>query len=260
MFRRLQEPRLCSRSELQVFTNKHLFQSSRLRYAQLTFAAFHALLTYCTLYILSHKRNRFALFTSKRLSLRDVLPLALAFILNVILPNLSLAYSSITFYQIARVLVTPCTAGLEWKIQKRTLPLRTAAALLVVCLGVGLVAVFDSSGSNRTKTTSGKEVIASTPTLGVVFALLGVLASSLYTVWISSFKEKLDVSSMQLLMNQAPVGTILLLYIIPFVDDVTIWTRDGGVENSYFGLILLVSLLLLLVHGCGADMTDEDTL
>ncbi len=50
---------------------------------------------------------------------------------------------------------------------------------------------------------------------GVIFAFAGIFASSLYTVWIASYHRKLQMSSMQLLFNQAPVSAFLLLYIIP---------------------------------------------
>jgi solute carrier family 35, member E3 len=72
----------------------------------------------------------------------------------------------------------------------------------------------------------------------VFFALSGVVASSLYTVWIDTYRKKFDLNSMQLLFNQAPISAFLLLYVIPYTDAMPDWTR---VELSKWWLILVVS-------------------
>lgn len=43
---------------------------------------------------------------------------------------------------------------------------------------------------------------------------------------------------MQLLMNQAPISVLVMLYVIPVADDVTVW-RDVG--WGVYGLIGIVS-------------------
>jgi hypothetical protein len=50
-----------------------------------------------------------------------ILPLAISMICNVVLLNLSLAYSSIQFYQIVRVLVTPAVALMNYIIVRATI-------------------------------------------------------------------------------------------------------------------------------------------
>jgi solute carrier family 35 protein E3 len=81
-----------------------------------------------------------------------------------------------------------------------------------------MVSYYDSlpTGDANVKTTSG---------LGVIFAFSGIFASSLYTVWISSYCKKLQMSPMQLLFNQAPVSAFMLLYVIPFVDTFPVWSE-----------------------------------
>ena len=138
--------------------------------------------------------------------------------LNVILPNLSLAFSTVTFYQVARILLTPTVALMNYALYKSVLPRNAILALIPACLGVGMVSYYDSlpSADASVKTTSS---------LGVLFAFLGILASSLYTVWIASYHRKLQMSSMQLLFNQAPVSAFMLLYVIPFVDTFPTWSE-----------------------------------
>ncbi|KAL1837623.1 hypothetical protein VTJ49DRAFT_3562 [Mycothermus thermophilus] len=179
-----------------VFTNKAIFSSPTLKLAQLTFACFHFLVTYLTLFILS--RPAIGLFQPRRVALTDILPLSLTMSLNVILPNLSLAFSTVTFYQIARILLTPTVAVLNYLLYRAVLPRRAVVALVPACLGVGAV--------------------QTTTPLGILFALAGTLFSSLYTVWIAAYHRRLRLSSMQLLFNQAPVSAFLLLYAIPFLD------------------------------------------
>jgi solute carrier family 35, member E3 len=212
-----------------VFTNKAIFSDPSLKLAQLSFACFHFVVTWLTLYILS--RPQLAYFVPRRATIRDILPLAVAMALNVVLPNLSLAFSSVTFYQVARILLTPTVAAMNFVLYKATLPLNAIIALIPACAGVGMVSYYDSlpTSDASIKTTSG---------LGVIFAFSGIFASSLYTVWIASYHRKLQMSSMQLLFNQAPVSAFLLLYVIPFADTFPIWTQ---VSVSRWVLILMVS-------------------
>ncbi|KAJ4405813.1 hypothetical protein N0V82_010243 [Gnomoniopsis sp. IMI 355080] len=199
-----------------VFTNKAIFSDPSLKLAQLTFAAFHFCITWLTLFILS--RPRFGYFEPRRASFRAIFPLSVAMALNVILPNLSLAFSSVTFYQVARILLTPCVALMNFVLYQATLPRNALIALIPACAGVGMVSYYDSlpAADATVKTTSG---------LGVIFAFAGIFASSLYTVWIGAYHRKLQMSSMQLLFNQAPVSAFMLLYVIPFVDTFPVWTE-----------------------------------
>ena len=161
----------------------------------------------------------------------QVLPLALAMIFNVVLPNASLAYSSIQFYQVVRVLLTPCVAFLNYVLSKATIPALAAFTLVPVCVGVAVVSYFD------TMPKGGTDARGTSP-LGVLFAFTGVFASAIYTVWIARYHKLLDCTSMQLLFNQAPVSVLLMLYVIPFSDDVTVWR---AVPIPTWVLIQLVS-------------------
>ncbi|KAI1355620.1 integral membrane protein [Xylaria sp. FL0043] len=219
-----------------VFTNKAIFSDPSLKLAQLTFAAFHFFMTWLLLYTLS--RPSFAYFAPRRTTIREVIPLSIAMSLNVILPNLSLAYSSITFYQVARILLTPTVATMDFVLYRTTLPANAIVALVPACLGVGMVSYYDSLPSDdaNVKTTSS---------IGVIFAFSGIFASSLYTVWIKSYQRKLQISSMQLLFNQAPVSAFLLLYVIPFVDTFPTWTQ---VPLNRWLMILMSGVFAALIN------------
>lgn len=176
---------------------------------QTSFAAFHFACTSLTLYVIS--RPSLAFFVPNRCSIVEILPLSFAMCFNVILPNLSLAYSSITFYQIARILLTPFVAFINLFFYGISIPKYAALSLIPVCLGVGIVSYYDTRGS--------PEQDAKVTTIpGVIFAFTGVIASSVYTVWIGTYHRKLNMSSMQLLFNQAPISSFMLLFFIPLMD------------------------------------------
>ena len=162
-----------------------------------------------------------------------MLPLAVAMCLNVILPNLSLAYSSVAFYQIVRVLLTPITAIINFIFYGTAMPRKAVLTLIPICCGVGIVSYYD------TKPIAEVEV-KTTSKAGMIFAFSGVAASSLYTVWIGTFHKKFNMNSMQLLSNQAPWSAFLLLYVIPFTDDAPVWFE---VDRQKWTLIALVLLL-----------------
>ena len=163
-----------------------------------------------------------------------MMPLALAMCMNVILPNLSLAFSTVAFYQIARVLLTPLVAGINFIVYEIRIPKNAVWTLAPICVGVALVSYYD------TKSVEGAHM-KPTSTAGVVFAFAGVIASSLYTVWIGTYQKKFEMSSMQLLFNQAPISAFLLLYVIPFTDQPPVWS---DVPIDKWKLIAMVRLWL----------------
>lgn len=222
--------------QLQVFVNKRIFEHQRLRHSQVTIAAFHFAVTAATLYAVS--RPRINVFQAKRVPVFKILPLAIAMICNVVLLNLSLAYSSIQFYQIVRVLVTPAVALMNYIIVKATIPTRAALTLIPVCVGVAVVSYFDTAPKAGTAEKT-------TEPIGVIFAFSALFASAVYTVWIDKYHRVLECSSMQLLLNQAPVSVLVMLFVIPFSDDITVWAT---INSSTWMLVLLVSELAARNH------------
>ncbi|KAG7145654.1 Solute carrier family 35 member E3 like protein [Verticillium longisporum] len=127
---------------------------------------------------------------------------------------------------------------MNFVLYRATLPPAAIAALIPACFGVGMVSYYD------TRPTSDA-AIHSTSVLGVVFAFTGIFASSLYTVWIASYHRKLEMSSMQLLHNQAPIAAFLLLYAIPFVDNFPVWSE-----------VALPRWILILISGLCASLIN----
>jgi solute carrier family 35 protein E3 len=116
------------------------------------------------------------MFTSRKRLITQFILLTIAMSLNVILTNLSLAYSTITFYQVAQILLTLTVTSMNFVLYRSTLPRNTIYAVVPACIGVGIVSYYDSRPSKNAS-------IKITSLLGVI------LASSIYTVWISTYKK-----------------------------------------------------------------------
>ena len=149
-----------------------------------------------------------------------MLPLVIAMCLNVILMNLSLTFSSITFYQIARILLTPAVAAINFLFYRKTIPRMAVVSLVPMCLGVGMISYYEPKPSYTGK------VVPALDFLGVFLAVSGVLVSAVYMVWVAAYQRRLEMSSFQLLYNQAPLGGTLLIVFIPFID--TLPTKNGA--------------------------------
>ncbi|PKX99659.1 uncharacterized protein P174DRAFT_361590 [Aspergillus novofumigatus IBT 16806] len=203
--------------------------------AIVAFAAYHFFITGATLWIIS--RPQCAVFMPKQVSAVKIIPLAAAMCIQVILQNLSLAYSSVMFHQLARLLLTPVVALLNYMLYSTKIPRMAVSPLILLCTGVGIVSYYDSLAMDNTSATR-------TSSWGTVFALAGVCASSIYMVWIGQYHKKLQLNSMQLLLNQAPVSTVLLLLTVPF----TATPPLGAVPVSMWILILLSGIFASLVN------------
>lgn len=229
-------------SSFQVFTNKAILSDSSFKQCQVAFAAFHFFCTTITLYTLS--RPFVGLFVPRSLGHRTMLPLAISMCLNIILMNTSLAVSTITFYQIARILLTPVTALLNFLFYRKSLPRKAVLALIPMCLGVAIISYYEPKPPGSSK-------IASVSFFAVVLAMVSVVVSAVYTIWVAAYQRKFEINGFQLLYNQAPLSAVILLYVIPWTDKFPV--IEEAPANKW-GLILLVrpqtasDLLLLFAN------------
>ncbi|TVY71397.1 Solute carrier family 35 member E3 [Lachnellula suecica] len=226
-----------------VFTNKAIFNDPAFKLMQTSFASFHFMCTGLTLYVVS--RKAIGAFVPKRAGVVEMLPLALSMCLNVVLPNLSLAFSTVTVYQLCRVLLTPSTAILNFVLYRATIPRAAALALIPVCLGVGITSYYDTKPPPASGADGESKIVATTSTIGIFFALSGVFASSVYTVLIAAYHKKLQMSSSQLLFNQAPISSLLLFLTVPFVDHIPVLSIVPGYR---WAMILMSGAFAALIN------------
>jgi len=236
-------PDVCENTKLtippiQVFCNKAIFSDPSFGQCQAAFAAFHFFVTAGTLYVLS--RPSLAMFAPKYIPVTSMLPLALAMAMNIVGMNLSLQISTITFYQITRVLLTPVVAVINFFFYKKTIPRLAAYALIPMCFGVGLISYYDV----KPPPPPGAP-IKDVGALSIIVAFTSVAISGIYTVWVGTYQRKYEVNGFQLLFNQAPLGALILLYVIPWTD------RFPALDKapvSVWWLILFSGVLACLIN------------
>ncbi|KAL6237028.1 hypothetical protein BDW75DRAFT_93700 [Aspergillus navahoensis] len=218
-----------------VFTNKSIMSDPSFRNRQVSLACYHFFITGATLWIASHRF--FGAFVPKPIGLKQMTPIAAAMAIQVVLQNLSLAHSSVMFHQLARLLLTPAVALLNYVLFRIKTPRAALMPLVLLCSGVGVVTYYDSLPS----ADNG----SSTSTRGVIFALTAVCASSIYTVWIGYYHKRYELSSMQLLLNQAPISACLLLCAMPWAETTP---AVSSVPASMWSMVLLSGLLACMVN------------
>lgn len=128
----------------------------------------HFVVTAIALEIMVH----FGMFPAKRIAIGPIIPLSLSFCGFVVLTNLSLQYNSVGFYQMAKVLTTPCVATIQYLWYRTTFKPPVIATLLITCAGV-MIATFTEVNLNL---------------VGLSFALCAVLITSFYQVVHSMIK------------------------------------------------------------------------
>ncbi|KAL4918605.1 hypothetical protein BDW62DRAFT_200728 [Aspergillus aurantiobrunneus] len=218
-----------------VFTNKSIMSDASFSHRQVTLACYHFFITGATLWIASFRF--FGAFVPKPIGLTQMTPIAAAMAIQVVLQNLSLAHSSVMFHQLARLLLTPVVALLNYVLFRVKIPRAALMPLVLLCSGVAAVTYYDSLPAAENGST--------TTTRGVVFALIAVCASSIYTVWIGYYHKRFELSSMQLLLNQAPISACLLLCAIPWTDATP---AVSSVSTSMWSMVLLSGLLACMVN------------
>ncbi|TRZ18977.1 hypothetical protein HGM15179_008109 [Zosterops borbonicus] len=191
-----------------VFLNKWLYV--RLGFPNLSLTLVHFAITWLGLYLC----QALGAFSPKSLQPAQVLPLALSFCGFVVFTNLSLQSNTIGTYQLAKAMTTPVIVLIQSVAYGKTFPLRIKLTLVPITLGVFLNSYYDVKFN----------------VLGMAFATLGVLVTSLYQVWVGAKQHELQVNSMQLLYYQAPMSSAMLLFIIPFFEPVF---GEGGIFGPW---------------------------
>ncbi|KAI9834379.1 MAG: hypothetical protein M1819_002990 [Sarea resinae] len=224
-----------------VFLNKKIFRDPQLKQMQISFAMWHFACTAAVLWIASHRP--FNLFTPVRLPFFQMIPLCSFFAGFLILNNLSLTFNTVGFYQLAKIMTTPCVVFLNYVLFGKTINLMTALTLLCVCFGVSL---------------TNTQVAGSNPA-GATIAALAFTVTAVYQIWIGKKIKDFQVSSPQLLMNQAPISVLLLAFLIPFFDtpaDFRTVPEDSLVALFFSGIVAsLLNLSQFLIIGRTSAVT-----
>lgn len=129
--------------------------------------------------------------------MRQIFPLSAFFAGFLILNNLSLIHNPVGFYQLSKILTTPCVVLINFVLFRKMISKERLFAMLVTCVGMALVSV-ESVKSNL---------------VGTLIASAAFTATACYQVWIGKKIVELNVDAPQLLLNQSAMAVWLLMPI-----------------------------------------------
>ncbi|KAK0167083.1 hypothetical protein PV327_004526 [Microctonus hyperodae] len=181
-----------------VLLNKWLY--FHINFPNMTLSMVHFIVTFIGLMIC----EKFDVFSIKDVAIKEMLWTAMTFCGFVVLTNLSLAHNTVGTYQVAKMLTTPCVIMIQMIFYKKYFSIAVKLTLIPIILGVIINFYYDIQFN----------------VAGTVYAILGVLVTSLYQVWINSKQKELQMDPMQLLYYQAPLSAGLLFIIVPFFEPV----------------------------------------
>ncbi|XP_071775415.1 solute carrier family 35 member E3 [Centroberyx gerrardi] len=210
-----------------VFINKWIYV--HYGFPNLTLTLVHFSVTWLGLFLC----QRLDVFSPKSLRPSRLLGLALSFCGFVVFTNLSLQNNSIGSYQLAKAMTTPVIILIQTGFYNKTFSTRIKLTVVPITVGVILNSYYDVRFN----------------LLGMLFASLGVLVTSLYQVWVGAKQHELQVNSMQLLYYQAPLSAGFLLCLVPVFEPLT---GDGGI----FGPWSLPAVVMVLLSGVVAFLVN----
>lgn len=195
---------------LLVLLNKFIFSVSRLQSLQFSFTAWHVFCTVAILLVAS--RSPLRLFERTYLSVRQALPLAVAFVAWIYLNNLSLQLNPLGFYQIAKIATTPTVVLLGYMLTGVTVSRTVFGALVAICAGAALTC----HGSTRTTA------------LGAAVAVVAFVTTAVYQIWIGKQQADTGYSGVQVLFNQSYLALGMLTVLVPFLESRQLNEASGG--------------------------------
>eukprot|EP01080_Neovahlkampfia_damariscottae_P010053 gene10053-2477_t len=181
-----------------IFLNKHVFKNQGFTFGT-TLTVFHFFVTF----ILCLLCSQLGVFEVKKLDMKKIIQLSLAFCGYVVFNNLSLMFNSVSFYQVMKILCTPLIIFIQSYFYDVQTDNRTKLALLPVCVGIFITVVTDMEIN----------------LVGTIFALLATLSNTLYTIWGKTKMNELDANPMQILLYQSITSCIMLCFCIPIFDN-----------------------------------------
>jgi solute carrier family 35 protein E3 len=183
---------------------------------------------------------RSKMFQKANVNLRDPNFIAITVVVGIVTPlnNTSLKLNSIGFYQIFKLLVTPCVVLLEYILDRKTLSRNRTILLVIVCLCVMISSVGALTYSHY----------------GTLCALIWVPLAALYKVQWGRVRNMYNCSTLALMRAVLPYAICVQAAISPLVDPPGIldfeWTNEALFWIGLSGFVaFLVNFSGFLVMG-----------
>jgi len=149
------------------------------------------------------------------------------------LNNLSLKLNGLGFYQVVKLLVTPCIVAMEWSLYGARMSTSRALSLGLVCCGVCVACVND---------------LAVSPA-GCVAAALWVPVAAVYKVLWSRVAKEGEWNTLSLMQRVLPGSTCVMLLLVPLIDPPGLFAFEWSL--SRLGLLMLSGVVAFFVNWSG---------
>jgi len=206
-----------------VSANKYVMQKCGFRFAT-TLTFFHFVATTVGLLLFAFV----GLYGTKRLDVRKASRLSAAGMGFVVFSNLSLQYNSVGFYQVMKHMTVAAVVLIEAVMFRKFLDRKLWLPLSAIIVGVTLTGATDFQLN----------------LVGTVYATLNVLCTAFYQIWCSSLQKSLEANSLQLQLYTAPVSALLLVPVVPILDDL------GRSDQSLYAFSMTRQTLLGILLTC----------
>lgn len=219
-----------STSVLIVFVNKIVMKTTGygFHYAT-TLTAFHFLVCSISIWV----TQGLGFIKKTTMPKRDLALFTVVADLSILTLNLSLMVNTVSFYQIAKLLIIPFVCLIERFYLGRIFSREVVGSILLVICGVAVVTVED--------------LALEISTAGLFIAAVSVVSSGLQQIFVRTMQQKHKLSAHELLANTAPAQAWSLLFVGPFIDKLV---TDDWVFQYHFstaGAFFLLASCLLAV-------------
>ncbi|XP_017877660.1 solute carrier family 35 member E3-like isoform X2 [Ceratina calcarata] len=212
-------------SILIILLNKWLYVN--IGFPNITLSMIHFTITFIGLII----SEKFDVFCIKDIAIKEIFFISMIFCGSVVFTNLSLAENTVSTYQMAKMLITPCAVIMQIILYKKHFSTLVRITLVPITLGV-VVTLYHDMQLNFIKT---------------VYAVVGVLLTSLYQVMVNRKQREFQMDPMQLLYYQAPISAVLLFFVVPLLEPLE-QTFARGWSLIETALVLVSGIVTFLVN------------
>lgn len=180
-----------------VICNKALMSGYKFQFAT-TLTSWHLIVTFLSL----HAARQLSLFEHKPFDPRTVMGFGILNGASIGLLNLSLGFNSVSFYQMTKLAIIPCTVLLQTLFLRMRFSAAVQGTLAVLLAGVGIATVTDLQLN----------------VVGTVLSLLAIVSTCVAQIMTNTIQKQHKVSSTQLLYQTCPYQALTLVLTGPFLD------------------------------------------
>jgi solute carrier family 35 protein E3 len=209
-------------------------------------------------------------------SYTNLLRISAASLASIIFMNLNLSHNSIGFYQVSKLLCIPVSLGLEmmFGMSKEKMNRLLVSSLAMIIGGMFLIIRGEAlrSAESLSEVLNVAETIESIEEdpfaetshyfdhshLGLLYMLLGVLATSVAQVWFSPLQKELGLNSLQLLFHTSPVMAFCSFVLTPLTED-TDALMKFSLSKGVLGDLLLSSFMAFFLNASNYKVLEMTT-